>query len=135
MPKPRQNRKWLLVLVAVLFLSGCASQSRKASRSLDTTHEAYSTDICRDAQALAPMHDDIKLTRTLASPGLLMLGGASLFVPTLLINMGLDVWDRLDASSLTEACGGHRTPRLNIMEDALLGVGFDLFTGRLGAGR
>lgn len=122
-------------LVGLLCLSGCASQTRKAVQSLDQGQAAYVNPVCESARRLAPMHDDIKLTRSLASPGVLLMGGAPVLLPMLAINMGLDTWDRLDASSVNQSCGGHRTPMLNVLEDVVLGAGFDLFTGRFGLGR
>lgn len=134
----QEARSWmrtLAVLVVGLGLAGCASQSRKAVQNLDQAHEAYPSPMCDSARRLAPMHDDIKLTRSLASPGVLLLGGAPVLLPVLALNMGLDAWDRMDASSLKASCGGHRTPPLNLIEEVVLGAGFDLFTGRLGAAR
>lgn len=134
---PVRRGRWdiLTALLAILVLSGCASQSRKATRDLDATHPLYGSTLCRDAKALAPMHDDIKLARSLATPGVLMLGGAPVLIPALLGNMALDAWDRLDASSVTDACNGQPTPALNILEETVLGVGFDFFGSRIGLRR
>ena len=125
----------IVLLICLLALAGCASQSRKAVQNLDQAHEAYPSPLCESARRLAPMHDDIKLTRSLASPGVLLLGGAPVVLPVLALNMGQDAWDRMDASSVKASCGGHRTPPLNLLEDVVLGAGFDLFTGRLGVAR
>lgn len=126
--------RWVAVF-GLLALSGCASQTRKAVQSLDRSQPAYEAPVCRSAQSVQPLHDDIKLARSVVSPGVLLLAGAPALLPVLVVNMGLDAWDRMDASSVSQACGGHRTPTLNLVEDVVLGAGFDLFTGRLGGGR
>jgi hypothetical protein len=72
------------------------------------------------------MHDDIKISRTIATPTLLVLSGGSLFFPLLGINIGLDALDHLDASHVSIACGGFATPSENILEKVLLGAGFGI---------
>lgn len=123
------------LLLCALLLSGCASQTRKAVDSLDRSQPGYASPLCSHAQGMAPVHDDIKLARTLVSPGVVLLAGASFALPVLAVNIGLDVADRLDASSVSESCGGAPTPVRNMVEEVVLGAGFDLFTGRLGWGR
>jgi hypothetical protein len=72
------------------------------------------------------LHDDIKLTRTIATPSLLLLTGGTYLIPLVGVNMGLDALDHLDASHISKACGGFATPPKNIFEKVLLGAGFGI---------
>ena len=119
---------YFLVFVLLLVLSGCASQTRLAVDSLDERHPVRSTEVCQHATHLATLHDDIKLTRTLGSPVVLLAAGGPAFFPVWVLNMGLDTFDRLDASHVNEACGYQATPTQDIAERVILGGGFDLFT-------
>jgi hypothetical protein len=48
--------------------------------------------------------------------------------------MSLDALDHLDASYVSQVCGGFATPVENILEKVVLGAGFNLFTGNLKLG-
>lgn len=115
-------------LVLIVLLGGCASQTRLAVDSLDQRHPGHASDVCRQATQLATMHDDIKLTRTLSSPAVVLAVGGAALLPVWLLNMGLDAFDRFDASHVNESCGQDATPVQNIAERVFLGGGFNLFT-------
>ena len=117
-----------LVMVLVALLAGCASQTRLAVNSLDDSHPGRSSPVCEHATRLAGLHDDIKLSRTVGSPVLVMAVGGAAFIPVWLLNMGLDAFDRLDASHVNVSCGYEPTPTQNIAEGVILGGGFNLFT-------
>ena len=128
----------LIVLVSVallaLTLSGCASQTRNMAESISPHGPQYKDAACQRSFELAPLHDDIKLTRSIATPTLLLLRGGSYLLPLLGMNMGLDALDHLDASHVSKACGGFATPAENILEKVVLGAGFSLFTGNVKLG-
>ena len=121
------------VLVLVSF-TGCASHTRNMSESIKPSSEKFKETVCQRSFELAPLHDEIRLTRTIATPTLLLLTGGTYLLPMIGINMGLDALDHLDASNVSKACGGFATPAENILEKVVLGAGFSLFTGNVKLG-
>ena len=129
------KRFWLsLFVVMVLSLSGCASHTRSMADSISPQDPQYQAAACQRSFELAPLHDDIKLTRSIATPSLLLLTGGTYLLPLLGVNIGLDALDQLDASHVSKACGGLGTPAKNILERVVLGAGFSLFTGNVKLG-
>jgi hypothetical protein len=129
------TRLWLsLFVVWGLSLSGCASHTRSMADSISPQDPQYQAAACQRSFELAPLHDDIKLTRSIATPSLLLLTGGGYLLPLLGINIGLDALDQLDASHVSKACGGLGTPAKNILERVVLGAGFSLFTGNVKLG-
>jgi hypothetical protein len=129
------TRLWLsLYFVMVLSLSGCASHTRSMADSISPQDPQYQAAACQRSFELAPLHDDIKLTRSIATPSLLLLTGGTYLLPLLGVNIGLDALDQLDASHVSKACGGLGTPAKNILERVVLGAGFSLFTGNVKLG-
>lgn len=128
----------LICLLLTVFLSvnltGCASQTRNMAESINPHGSQYKEVVCQRSFELAPFHDDIKLTRSIATPTLLLLSGGSYLLPLLGVNMGLDALDHLDASHVSQACGGFATPSENILEKVVLGAGFSLFSGNVRLG-
>jgi hypothetical protein len=118
----------------LLLISGCASQTRLAVDNLDERHPVRSSEVCQHATQLASLHDDIKLSRTLGSPAIVVAVGSVAFVPVWLLNMGLDALDRMDASHVNVSCGYDATPAQNIAEQVFLGGGFNLFTSGIKPG-
>ena len=121
----------VLVLVS---LTGCASHTRSMAQSINSSSEKFKETVCQRSFELAPLHDEIRLTRTIATPTLLLLTGGTYLLPMIGINMGLDALDHLDASHVSKACGGFATPAENILEKVVLGAGFSLFTGNVKLG-
>ena len=121
----------ILVLVS---LTGCASHTRSMALSIKPSSEKFNEIVCQRSFELAPLHDDIRLTRTIATPTLLLLTGGAYLLPVIGINMGLDALDHLDASHVSRVCGGFATPAENILEKVVLGAGFSLFTGNVKLG-
>ena len=129
------TRLWFsLFVVWVLSLSGCASHTRSMADSISPQDPQYQAAACQRSFELAPLHDDIKLTRSIATPSLLLLTGGGYLLPLLGINIGLDALDQLDASHVSKACGGLGTPAKNILERVVLGAGFSFFTGNVKLG-
>ena len=129
------TRLWLsLFVVWGLSLSGCASHTRSMADSISPQDPQYQAAACQRSFELAPLHDDIKLTRSIATPSLLLLTGGGYLLPLLGINIGLDALDQLDASHVSKACGGLGTPVKNILERVVLGAGFSFFTGNVKLG-
>lgn len=129
------TRLWLsLFVVWGLSLSGCASHTRSMADSISPQDPQYQAAACQRSFELAPLHDDIKLTRSIATPSLLLLTGGTYLLPLLGVNIGLDALDQLDASHVSKACGGLGTPAKNILERVVLGAGFSLFTGNVKLG-
>ena len=121
----------VLVLVS---LTGCASHTRSMAQSINSSSEKFKETVCQRSFELAPLHDEIRLTRTIATPTLLLLTGGTYLLPMIGINMGLDALDHLDASHVSRACGGFATPVENILEKVVLGAGFSFFTGNVKLG-
>lgn len=121
----------ILVLVR---LNGCASHTRSMAQSIKPSSEKFKETVCQRSFELASLHDEIRLTRTIATPTLLLLTGGAYLLPVIGINMGLDELDHLDASHVSRACGGFATPAENILEKVVLGAGFSFFTGNVKLG-
>ena len=129
------TRLWLSLFVVLgLSLSGCASHTRSMADSISPQDPQYQAAACQRSFELAPLHDDIKLTRSIATPSLLLLTGGGYLLPLLGVNIGLDALDQLDASHVSKACGGLGTPAKNIWERVVMGAGFSLFTGNVKLG-
>jgi hypothetical protein len=104
------------------------------AQSINPSSEKFKETVCQRSFELAPLHDEIRLTRTIATPTLLLLTGGAYLLPVIGINMGLDALDHMDASHVSRACGGFATPTQNILEKVVLGAGFSLFTGNVKLG-
>ena len=109
-------------------LAGCASQTRSVVDGLDVKDPAYTQEACQQSRALADTYDDIKVTRTIGSPLILVMAGPAAFLPVLAANVGLDTLDHLDASHVSVVCGGFETPTYNMMERVFLGLGLNVLT-------
>jgi len=116
------------LLVMVCNLVACASNTRNMADSISPETQQFKNPACQRSFQLAEIHDDIKISRAIATPTLLVLSGGTLFFPLLGINMGLDALDHLDASYVSNVCGGFTTPSENILEKVLLGAGFGILT-------
>ena len=122
---------WILLWLA---LSGCASQTRNMADSINPSTPQFNEPACQRSFALAPMPDQIKFARSIATPSLILLTGGGYLLPLLGMNMGLDALDHFDASYVSKVCGGMATPSRNILERVVLGAGFSLFTGNVKVG-
>jgi hypothetical protein len=121
----------IFMVVALIGLTGCASHTRNMADSINPSTPQFNEPACQRSFALAPMHDEIKWARTIATPPLLLLTGGGYLLPLLGLNMGLDAMDHFDASYVSKTCGGFATPSQNILEKVMMGAGFGLFTGNV----
>ena len=118
------NLMRVLCVVCAISLAGCASNTRTMAESINPATEKFKDPACQRSFDLANLHDDIKLTRTIATPSLLLLTGGTYLIPLVGVNMGLDALDHVDASYVSKVCGRFATPSNNIWEKVLLGAGF-----------
>jgi len=125
--------KFSLPLVSI-FLVACASQSSKTVASLDKSKSAFSSESCARAVETADRQEDIKLTRTVASPLLVVLSGGLLAIPVVAANVGLDVADNVNASDIAVACGGEAKSTKEIAVNVGRGAAMGLATGGLNSG-
>ena len=119
-----------LALCGALALAGCSSQTRQVASNLDMHKTEYQSRECQMALGQVARQDNIRYTRTLASPVLLLVGGAPWLLPLLAVNAGLDTVDHLEASDLSVYCGGPEKPNGQIAREVMLGVGFGLGLGK-----
>jgi hypothetical protein len=126
--------RYLFWALLWLGLTGCASQTRNMADSINPSTPQFKEPACQRSFALAPLHDEIKFARSIATPSLLLLTGGGYLLPLLGVNMGLDALDHFDASYVSKVCGGMATPSRNILERVVLGAGFNLFTGNVKVG-
>lgn len=95
----------VLLLVLMLGVGGCASQSELTSLRLDPKNPHYRSEGCQSSIAGSALHRDAKNLSMVATPVLLVLSGG-LLLPVLAVNVGLDTVDRIDASNMATRCGG-----------------------------
>jgi hypothetical protein len=122
--------RYLLSLLLLSVLAGCASQSELTARRLDRDNPKYKTAGCQDSLAAAEAHRDIKKARTIASPVLLFLSGG-LLVPVVAANAGLDTVDHVDAAKMAENCGAQAQSNAEIATDVALGTAVGVATSGL----
>ena len=118
----------VLCVVLVMSLAACASNTRTMAKSINPETENFKDPACQRSFELATLHDDIKLTRTIATPSLLLLTGGTYLIPLIGLNIGLDALDHVDASHVSQVCGGFATPPKNILEKVLLGAGLGVLS-------
>jgi hypothetical protein len=122
--------KFALPILSVLLVS-CASQSAKTVANLDKARPAFHSEKCATAVETADRQEDIKLSRTIASPLLVVLSGGLLAVPVVAANVGLDVADNVNASDISVACGGEGKSTKEIVVNVGRGAAMGLTTGGL----
>lgn len=127
-----QKPGWLIV--SVMLLTGCASESRVKVVNLDQRHQMYKTEGCQQAITNAKVYDDMKLARIVASPVAILLSGGSLLLPVLATNAGLETLDHMEASSISVSCGGPGTSTEDMAMEVLKGAAIGLTTSTLNVG-
>lgn len=118
----------VMCVVLAISLTACASNTRIMAESINPETENFKDPVCQRSFQLATLHDDIKLTRTIATPSLLLLTGGTYLIPLIGLNIGLDALDHVDASHVSQVCGGFATPPKNILEKVLLGAGLGVLS-------
>jgi hypothetical protein len=104
----------LAVFGAALVLTGCASQSARVAKLLDTEHADFQSNSCKGALASVNTHETIKTSRLIAGPTLIVLSGGLLALPVIATNAALDTYDQVDAAKIKSACAGQQTSDLEI---------------------
>lgn len=104
----------LAVVSAALVTTGCASQSARVAKSLDTEHADFQSHSCKDALASVSTHETIKTSRLIAGPTLIVLSGGLLALPVIATNAALDTYDQVDAAKIKSTCAGQQTSDLEI---------------------
>ena len=104
----------LAVVSAALVMTGCASQSARVAKSLDTEHADFQSHSCKGALASVSTHETIKISRLIAGPTLIVLSGGLLALPVIATNAALDTYDQVDAAKIKSTCAGQQTSDLEI---------------------
>jgi hypothetical protein len=110
----RSFRTLLAVAGTALVLTGCASQSARVAKSLDTEHADFHSNSCKGALASVDTHETIKTSRLIAGPTLIVLSGGLLALPVIATNAALDTYDQVDAAKIKSACAGQQTSDFEI---------------------
>jgi hypothetical protein len=124
------HRRSVAVLVILIGLTGCASQSELTAIHLDANHPQYHSRSCQNSRAASERHKEVKTAALVATPALLLLSGG-LLLPVVAANAGLDAADRLDASTMAESCGGQGQSTSDIIKDVAIGASVGAATGGL----
>lgn len=124
------HRRPAAVLVILVSLTGCASQSELMAIQLDSNHPQYNSRSCQNSRAASERHKEAKIASMVATPALLLLSGG-LLLPVVAANAGLDAADRLDASTMAESCGGQGLSTSDIVKDVAIGASVGVATGGL----
>lgn len=121
----------LLITVAAICLTGCASYSSKAIGSLDNQHPAFESIDCQNARQNAWVHEDLKQFKLVAGPSLLLFAGPVLAIPVLLANVGLNTADHLKANDIKSLCGGKALTPDELTQSIVIDTGLAAATGAL----
>ena len=121
----------LLITVAAVFLTGCASYSSKAIGSLDNQHPAFESIDGQNARQNAWVHEDLKQIKLVAGPSLLLIAGPVLAIPVLLANVGLNTADHLKANDIKSLCGGKALTPDELTQSIVIDTGLTAATGTL----
>ena len=114
------------LMVAALWLTGCASQSSLTAAALDPHHPSYRTVACQEKLGAVWIHQDLKNASMVSAPAIVLAAGPVAAIPVMLAHLGLGTLDHMDAASLAQRCGGDAPSDLElagrIAGDAALGL-------------
>ena len=112
-----------------LPLAGCLSTSRATALALDDRKPQYESAGCKRAIESTALHEDLYIGRLIATPviAILTAGAAAPFL--IGGNVALDTVDRVDASSMSEACGGPGKTTGEIATDVATNAALGAATG------
>lgn len=96
----------LTLATLVAPLGGCVSTSRATAKALDESKPQYATQDCQQSIRSTDLHEDLYIGRVIASPVLLILTAGAAAPLVIGGNVALDTADRIDASKMSETCGG-----------------------------
>lgn len=117
----------------MVVLSGCASTSGQTFATLNRDHPAYESEQCQSAIRETEVHDDLKIVRIIVSPVAVIASGGLLLPAVFAANVGLDTFDRVDASKMDRRCGGEGQSAGQIAEGVVKGAAFGLATNAAGS--
>lgn len=119
----------MVLLALCLSLAGCLSTSRATAVALDDRQPAYVSEGCQSAIRSTSVHEDLYIGRMIASP-LLLIATAGAAAPLVIGgNVALDAADRVDASTMSEACGGPGKTNGEIAADVATNAALGAATG------
>ena len=127
---PVAHRRSAAVLILLISLTGCASQSELTAIHLDANHPQYNSRSCQNHRAASERHKEVKSATLVATPALLLLSGG-LLLPVVAANAGIDAADRMDASTMADSCGGQGQSTSDIIRDVAIGASVGAATGGL----
>ncbi|MBU3694471.1 MAG: hypothetical protein FGM40_06535 [Rhodocyclaceae bacterium] len=99
-------RAALLCAVVCLPLLACSSTSRATAKALDEGKPQFASETCQQAIRSNQVHQTLYIGRLIATPVIVVLTAGS--AAPLLIggNVAMDTADRVDASKMSQTCGG-----------------------------
>jgi uncharacterized ferredoxin-like protein len=123
-----RSYKLVLILIttfsASIMTSGCATESEKTVRNLNTNSKNFKSPECQNSIKDIGFHSDVKKAKTVAVPTALIISGGLLVIPAIVASAGLRALDRVDASNIASRCGGKpidkETIKNNIAKEAII---------------
>lgn len=111
------------------LLAGCVSTSRATAIALDDSKPQYVTEGCQTAIRSNDVHEDLYIGRMIASPVLLLVTAGAAAPLVIGGNVALDAADRVDASKMSETCGGPAKSASEIAADVAGNAALGVATG------
>lgn len=128
--RPRRNLIAASVLASLAIpLAGCVSTSRATAMALDDNKPQYVTEGCQTAIRSTDLHEDLYIGRVIASPLLLLVTAGAAAPLVIGGNVALDTADRVDASKMSETCGGRGKSAAEIATDVAGNAALGAATG------
>ena len=132
-PRPPSERRRALagLLLAGLCvpLAACVSTSRATAIALDDAKPQYATSDCKAAIKATEVHEDLYIGRLIVTPLIAVLTAGAAAPLLLGGNVALDTADRVDASTLSETCGGPAKSAGEIASDVVTNAALGAATG------
>ncbi len=108
-----------LVFISSFFLIGCATESERTVRNLDSSSLTFNSQNCQKSVRDIDFHSDLKKAKTLAVPLSIIISGGFLLIPSIVASAGLSALDRIDASNISSRCGGKKTDKKTIKKNVV----------------
>ena len=99
-----------LVFISSFFLIGCATESERTVRNLDSSSLTFNSQNCQKSVRDIDFHSDLKKAKTLAVPLSIIISGGFLLIPSIVASAGLSALDR---------CGGKKTDKKTIKKNVV----------------
>lgn len=114
--------------LALVILTGCASQSQKTLAGLDPSKPEYSSPSCEHIKQNVWLHQDLKNAKAVGGSAAVILLGPVAIIPVFVGSVGLSVADHTDARQVAMACGGNPKNAMEITGDVVLENSLNLIT-------